>query len=139
MEDNYYTPEMSEFHVGFEYEVFHEGKWKKTCVPENRLGADFIFEIKDMGHWNVVQKPRVKYLDREDIESLGWKYGGDDLEFDSINYYNDKGYELQEWGHMEYSIERYPHHKTELKTIHLVGIIKNKSELKVLMKQIGII
>jgi hypothetical protein len=73
MENKYYTPAIEEFHVGFEYEILHNNEWKKTSVFNNSCGGDIIFEIKNMGHWDVVSKPRVKYLDKEDIESLGWR------------------------------------------------------------------
>lgn len=49
--DKYYTPNISEFHVGFEYELkcfiansdIQESHWKKSCVPSNWL--DFKAEI----------------------------------------------------------------------------------------------
>ena len=85
MESKHYTPEIEEFHVGFEYEVFQkapempegewlsfmpietEDKWYKLTYPDSFLGynLDKIFRTyKDI---------RVKYLDKEDIESLGFK------------------------------------------------------------------
>ena len=76
MENNlYYTPEISEFHVGFEYEVFDKlhNIWNK----ENNFflqQGDFKDEI------------RVKYLDQFDIESLGFILTGKSI---------DKWYKLE--------------------------------------------
>ena len=71
--EKYYTPSIEEFRVGFEYEVY---------VPEKELWSKETFYL-DASHINLVKyvniqtentlkKVRVKYLDREDIESLGW-------------------------------------------------------------------
>jgi len=64
MEENkYYTPEIEEFFVGFEYEVYDKlhGVWNK----EN----NFFLQQGDFK-----DSIRVKHLDREDIESLGWEH-----------------------------------------------------------------
>lgn len=63
MEDKYYHPEIEEFRIGFEYEIFHEGEWKKTFVPNHSIGKDIIIEIKDLGHWSEKQKPRGQGFD----------------------------------------------------------------------------
>ena len=84
--NKYYTPSKEEFHVGFEYEVFQKGevydptamylmppetedKWYKFKYPDPFLGyrLDILFKTHPL---------RVKYLDREIIESLGWVYCG---------------------------------------------------------------
>lgn len=72
MENKYYTPTIEEFHVGFEYEFRHpdykDGGWKKYSTPE------FNHEREDSIPFNGrLEDFRVKYLDREDIESLGFK------------------------------------------------------------------
>jgi hypothetical protein len=75
MENKYYTPEIEEFHVGFEYEIIHNSEWIKTKVYEHTIGGDFVFEIKNAGHWDVENKPRVKYLDKADIaDELGVRW-----------------------------------------------------------------
>ena len=70
----YYTPEIDEFHVGFEFEY-------STMTPCGS-STEYVKDIfKDTDNVNTLFKdlpndwydlPRVKYLDREDIESLGW-------------------------------------------------------------------
>ena len=68
MENKYYTPSIEEFHVGFEYEWKCSGThtdWiKSVCnTSMHPLDIDCI----------RVNNYRVKYLDKEDIESLGFK------------------------------------------------------------------
>jgi len=63
----YYTPKIEEFHVGFEYEVeLNSGEWVKH---ELSTLSELNFE-----DWSVKQNDvRVKFLDIEDIKSLGWE------------------------------------------------------------------
>jgi hypothetical protein len=78
MESKYYTPEIEEFHVGFEYETLEPirdnsgrtswNKWTIKNAPTRLAGIHNIyFEGKE-------EKIRVKHLDREDIESLGFEH-----------------------------------------------------------------
>ena len=69
MDDNYYTPEIEEFHIGFEFE-YHNGvdkdgndKWKKTACTK----SDFRYLDKD----TINKFRRVKYIDKDDLMSLG--------------------------------------------------------------------
>jgi len=127
MSEKYYTPTIEEFYVGFEYEVkWYNGKedvWSKRSI------TDWYQELEN--------ESRVKYLDKEDIESLGWKHvGGKMLNGAMQNYaISDRPYIL-------YYAEN---NKTYLSidigyegTQIFRGAIKNKSELKKLMKQLGI-
>jgi len=146
MEDNkYYTPEIEEFHIGFEYEFKGSIMWHKFCYK----GIDFINEhgkdelISEIKLGNI----RVKYLDKEDIESLGWN-----LTRHSVvkEYSEDKTkfrFKPIE-GLIEYSFNGRFLLSTEdnFKTIAIrslgglmfIGVIKNKSELVKLMNQLGI-
>ncbi len=73
MVNKYYTPEIEEFHVGFEYEWFDGSDWNKVTQKyfdgglfNNGDGEHpFEYQLSDVGI-------RVKYLDQEDIESLGF-------------------------------------------------------------------
>ena len=82
---------------------------------------------------------RVKYLDQEDLESLGWKYNGSGW-YDLIDVPGSLGYfthvKFHFWG-KETTIIAYrgePINATEEQHL-FVGEIKNKSELKRIMKQ----
>lgn len=147
----YYTPTIEEFHIGFEYEEI-TGVEGNSLVFEHRIFnnntsfSDMEFNLKKQKstiHYSYF----VKYLDQEDIESLGFVADKD-----------------RHWGYRElyilgnYSIkvmlpsreiiiqtidkEKEPEYFGEfiipkLKTI-FEGKIKNKSELIKLLKQLGI-
>jgi hypothetical protein len=127
MENNkYYTPTIEEFHIGFEYETedLHDDLYKMVWKPQVYEGEEMrtylTKEIED-------KEIRVKYLDKEDIESLEFKYNE---EYDCYNSTNKEGYCI-EFLSDEIQITYYG-------DLLFIGIIKNKSELKKLMKQLGI-
>ena len=132
MVDKYYTPEIEEFHVGFEYEVEDLGDDGKTRVwrPQIFEGEEtrtyFIEELKK-------GEIRVKYLDREDIESLGFKqdHNHNDVRFG----YTNGSTRIQHTPHKN-SILIYQWGR-ESDTVSGITI-KNKSELKRLLKQLNI-
>ena len=118
--DKYHTPTIDEFHLGFEYEWLKEdGIWEKSNTPT---------EISVQGSKNQTYGIRVKYLDKEDIESLGFiEIIKDQYIKKDFILFIDNDYFLQI---MRDDFE---------KDIYLFqGTIKNKSELKVLLKQLGI-
>lgn len=123
MENKYYTPIIEEFHVGFEYT--HKDLNCKLFINEDLIKSNFT--VADL---------RVKYLDREDIESLGFKHDGS-LWFSKDNW------KLRKWKASE--IDLYYCFGTinmmgeEDKELRFRGTIKNKSELKKLMKQLNIL
>lgn len=129
MENKYYTPSIEEFHVGFEYEYLEHfgkdfGKWNKYKVEHNSS----LFHLSNLLASCSI---RVKYLDKEDIESLGFEFG----EYSKGRFKNE-------------TIELFNKFST-VWVIHAIGSdyrdklfegnIKNLSELKVLLKQLGII
>ena len=131
--NKYYTPEIEEFHIGFEYErhQYEDGNWFKYTVEER--------DILDHAEKEI----RVKYLDKEDIESLGFKEK-------SLKYYifNEPSGKLPYWNKVILDF------RWSYKDISIIGIraddlgmeegilfrgnIKNKSELKKLLKQLNI-
>ena len=134
MSEKYYTPAIEEFHVGFEYEELsgvdsEMEDWScKSFDPKEYIDryGEYTFDDTSLEGWI-----RVKYLDKDDIESFGFKtdnmdpmiyckYKNEDLYFD----YNTTSHELK---------------ISTLDSDGIVLIIKNKSELKVLLKQLNII
>jgi hypothetical protein len=140
MENKYYTPKIEEFHVGFEFQ-FNDTEeniiFTENCPYPLEIITDFISR----------KLIRVKYLDREDVESLGFidKPISANQKF---SYYkileDDKVYQITEFWSMNRSkrenlirvfvgsLYKYPY--TEI----FRGDIKNKSELKRLMQQLNI-
>lgn len=79
MDNKYYIPQLEEFHAGFRYQGY-------SIVTVNYKN-DIVFEWEDRvfkeGHkiyagndMLIPENCRVKYLDRQDIEELGWKFEG---------------------------------------------------------------
>lgn len=153
MEHNkYYTPQIEEFRVGFEYEELdfipvYDEHWKIN-VKKNV----FIKEIWKTGYsnWQFLDnlkdgKIRVKYLDSSDIEDI--KYykifqfkmrdsSEDELIFQS--YYKDEEEFVDEeyiYWNIKYNTLKITHKSKTL----FWGSIKNKSELVQVLKMIGVI
>lgn len=131
MEKNkYYTPRLKEFYSGFEYEVYIPEKniWSKETFYLNQSHISVI-EYVDIQDDTTSNPIRVKYLDKEDIKSLGF-------EQQRLPYqYKKDWYTL---------VERHEEHQYIIEDGRnqdqiFVGTIKNKSELKVLLKQLNIL
>ena len=145
MESKYYTPTIEEFHVGFEFEYQNgvdknsEDVWKKTICTK----ADFRYldkaTIKDLR--------RVKYLDQEDIESLGFEFIketgiNEKLDFFKRKQFKSNNYRIQWFKNGSIMIssnnndleDEFKGHPDRLR---FEGTIKNKSELKRVIKMFG--
>lgn len=151
MENKYYTPDISEFHVGFEYEHLSGSMRMVMLDLKNNMSKDITeskeiltkitfsgneydmwrssFAFKDSLKDNQI---RVKYLDKEDIESLGFSNYIPPREYDHT--WNIAEFELKVWFNNEIPHIRI---KTNFQII-FDGFIKNKSELKRLLEQLGI-
>ena len=149
MENKYYTPEIEELRVGFEYEedVHGNNKWNKKIIkPTNitQVCKDLLDDIR-LSEENEYTF-RVKYLTKEDIEECGFVYLKEDrseLNFqkivDDYSFY-EIAYDLDE---QLLTIEYYyqPEMVAEVtghvnSAIRFKGTIKNKSELKQILKMI---
>lgn len=131
--DKYYTPEIEEFHIGFEYEV----KYASTIsVKGNKYGefnpAVFTFDKQFPPYEDGIPKFRVKKLSTDCLKELGFKLTqipGDSfdwewyLELDGITY----GTATEDDGVVD-----------ELELFGCIFHVKNKSELKVLLRQLNI-
>jgi hypothetical protein len=133
MDDKYYTPSLEEFHVGFEYqyktcnEINNNLDWKKRTMDFMDM-CDIGLEINNDP--KIAWQYRVKYLDKEDIESLGFKFS--EL-FGYVGYSHCilPSYTLSHF----YEIVMHD----DPTNVKFFGEIKNKSELKVLLKQLQIL
>lgn len=123
--NNYYTPSIEEFHVGFEYDqtmvdnFWNIISWEKLIFNENN-NFELIKKFKNLY--------RVKYLDQSDIESLGWKKSP------KYSFYEYKEHQLFFSNIKNPVIAIYP----GFGDFSFKGIIKNKSELKKLMSMLNI-
>lgn len=130
----YYTPELEEFHVGFEYEAlvdYYKQEFEKFTIDD----TDSLRSICSTWDRGEVEYWRVKYLDIEDIDSLGWKFEEECPAWISFNMSGEKNLTLyKESKKVEILIPDNPlqYHYS------FAGTIKNKSELKKLLKQLGI-
>jgi len=127
----YYTPSIEEFHVGFEYEYNNGKSWQNEIFIR---GIGFAPNPK-------LDDCRVKYLDKEDIESLGWLFEKQHAGLEELQFSKDLGSTYDNLG-LDYSLDsgylRIAYNGLNGDTTRFSGTIKNKSELKVLMKQLGI-
>jgi hypothetical protein len=126
MKNKYYTPEIEEFHVGFEYErnQYNNNIWFKYVVERK--------DVLDHSDKDI----RVKYLDREDIESAGFKHIG-------AGWFESKELDcrIRKWKGLEVDIYKnwsdiYLADQDELRCF--TGSIKNLSEFKLILKQLNI-
>lgn len=110
MEDKYYTPKIEEFHIGFECEVFGTSyQYPVTLVSANIIKVlgepvmvqdwdkvvcewddlELVYDDWEHEYDNFKNEYRVKYLDREDIESFGFVF--DQTTKDGSDYYMGGG------------------------------------------------
>jgi hypothetical protein len=143
MEDNkYYTPSIEEFHVGFEYEhsadvtvggnklpIDHPDSWFECKLEVD----DDLSEIEvKLSIENVI---RVKYLDKEDIEAEGFSYKKHQVSEDFWKGDTHDNTLIEVLPDKTLCIRR---RKNGMLESEITGItIKNRSELKRILKMIG--
>lgn len=132
--EKYYTPKPEEFYIGFEFQYKNiQGIWVDLIFEANMI-VNYPKENKVESiiySWLKEGKVRVKYLDREDIESFGFKHYNEE---NAIERYELNGYFLYWYGNPFLSIC-----KIDMSNQIFRGGIKNKSEFSRLLKQLSII
>ena len=160
MENKYYTPDISEFHFGFEF----ESNYVLFQPYTKRFGdgtPDWYKHILTAGEhdwfWDSYKNDayttefRVKYLDTDDIKELGWDvYQFNDRDFsarlvgkkyhvDMYYHYPDHTTQIVYYWPKEvregYKIDPYNLYNSEYL---FSGVVKNKSELKRILEMIKI-
>lgn len=102
----YFTPNIEDFHIGYQYEIFQKGKpydinvmhfmpqpeedtWVKMTYPDAFLGYNLkrMFEIYQI---------RVPYLTKEQIEAEGWEYvkNTNTVDIDICHIFNKENFML---------------------------------------------
>ena len=148
----YYTPDISEFHVGFECEMKNSSDpihfdWEHCTFKDdfsNELSEDYCFEYlrTDLKEKNI----RVKYLDEKDIESLDFKFYMEKKNQKLQVFYKDNAFLTYDKSNNKvYTFTKDPslnkeYMKTNLDPYLVSGIIiKNKTEFKKFLKQINLL
>lgn len=127
----YYTPDISEFHVGFEYEEWDSKEQcfeHKVCTKPHHINNAWV-KLKAVGMRGVGWEIRVKHLGIEDILSFGFTLV-DDIDDTGYTSFEYKDY----WLGMK-ETEAYIEDETGML---FYGNIKNKSELSRILKQTGV-
>ena len=134
----YYIPKIEEFYVGFEYERMNGDRWEQDMLGIDDMRSNrncYENEIEEI--FIGLRDVRVKYLDQEDIESLGfickepyrWQFNKGQYRLYTEPYTSkesfriDRGITIKDW--------------VDGCSI-FIGVIKNKSELIKILKQLGI-
>jgi hypothetical protein len=135
--DKYYTPSIEEFYVGFECElrnsssdVFDWEHFQIVGVDDAKISSTLMdWSFYDSRNAIEEEQVRVKYLDKEDIESLGFVT-------------DPSGERYYELGEYQLYVDIHPIHNITIynwdSTVIFQGTIKNKSELKQVLKMIGV-
>lgn len=161
LEKKFYVPKISEFHVDFEFEFNGvDCNWNQTGFDKHKIlpTKDDYFGLFTLG-WveKIYYKPddplenwiRVKYLDKEDIEELGWDhdYNAEPIPnrkelpvfegyiFDTQRE-NEKCWILYLFSDGVVWIDYI--YKCGGQGYVFKGLIRNKSELKKVMEMVGI-
>lgn len=132
MKNKYYTPSIDEFYLGFEYYFKNSNEQPPSYYSYEEFGRyETLDELEDQ---ILNDNIKVKYLDQNDIESLGW--GQDD--YDGTIFYKEKYTLIFNIFDFQESFGCVILETIDLKECTIFsGYIKNKNELKKLMKQIG--
>jgi hypothetical protein len=137
---DYYTPSLDEFFVGFECE-YNNGSWQKVTVDPDLLSM--AMDSWEHSNEEFGTEFRVRYLCREDIESLGWEY---DERFDLFKKKNENKKPRTDILELEF-LDKYGwkgeisigNGKSDDDNItYFQGTIKNVNELRRIMAMIGI-
>lgn len=136
--EKYYTPSVDEFHNGFRYE-----ESKSAIATASTEWYKFEYDIESELPRNC--EFRVKYLDKSDIEELGWIYKGKHHAYKEDDWFEisrDKYtsyYLLIQYGMPNFSIMLDAKGGFSIDSCIFNGNIKNYNELKKIMEQLGII
>ena len=146
----YYTPEIEEFHVGFEFEYANISSYgNSTDIDKNTMWLKHTLEYFDNCYTTEhgdheayspelmgVECMRVKYLDRKDIEELGYTVEKD-TEYTGYYHYS-KDSNLSSEASLSFEFIPEEDNGQNIEIFNTYFKIKNKSELKTLLKQLGI-
>lgn len=131
---SYYTPTIDEFHNGFEYEIFEdfdhypEKSWHKQVFGNDGDNPESMGYV----YANNLHLLRVKHIDKEDCLSLGlelkiWDNGS--------GYFQRGNYTIGIYGTDLFCTVSQNDYGNNI--MRFSGDLKNKSELKRILEQVG--
>lgn len=147
--EKHYVPSIEEFHVGFEYELLTTVQEKRhgSIVNTKQFRTKVVKDLSNSVTYNLKEDlraswVRVKYLDKEDIESLGFEYNGGKM----VKNFQDR-FHIVDGNRQLNLVYTYGNKLLRLDVEDLVmfeesynylfqGIVKNKSELKRILEQV---
>ena len=148
--DKYYTPDISEFYVGFEYESnYNKPNWEVVTLKYDDVTSFFDNYVYDASPTEF----RVKYLDIEGIKSFGFTHttslNGYQENFRIEKLFRRLNEEHDDTMWQNVFLQYAPDiHRVIIRNeisdgsedeTFFEGVIKNKSELKKLLIQLNII
>jgi hypothetical protein len=68
MEEKYYTPNIEDIRVGYEFEQLYENTWEKSTYSTTHISLFNLYHKIELG------QIRVSYLTKEQIEIEGWEF-----------------------------------------------------------------
>ena len=122
VEDNkYYTPEIEELHINME--CFYDGERHKI-ISSNNLSKEALNHIT------------LKWLDKSDIEDLGWKFNDYLTEIRVGDLFYKDTFQLILVPSTHEGLVVYITNNDDRELFN--GLVKNKSELRKLMQMLSI-
>ena len=145
-EEKYYIPSKDEFYVGFIYEWNNNQEddiWRES-IADSESSYHASNHLGQLEYGNIISTTdyKVKYLSKECIESLGWI--NQEFSFFEEHYcftLNEPHADNECFLYKGFTSKNNKHLKITNRfgnKVYFEGIIKNKSELSKLMKQLGI-
>jgi len=142
MENKYYTPSIEEFHVGFECEwqcKIRKETWNKQICDQDLVNIAYSTQEHADEEEPFSEQFRVKYIDREDVESFGFVYDSKSNRYEYSVYYISGQLCYQNLTIVRYGEDAPMGNWVHWEDTIFEGKIKNKSQLSRLLKQLSII
>lgn len=151
MENKYYIPEMKDLHIGMDCEIYSQNTrklirkvgWHNVKVDHGCKMSEYIGILK-CNHLIKTKHLRVKYLDRDDIESFGFintekGYDENELSYQSCESSADNFKYIILYSLINKGAWIYKLYNDDSEEDLFKGTIKNISEFKILLKQLNIL
>lgn len=150
--EKFYTPKIGELHVGLEcqiheYSNINKEKYFEDCIL-NSIILRYLLELsivnESSSDW-LEKTIRIKFLNKQDIIDLGFIPN----EKNSDIYFKEKEIKYQGFGNVNFKINFNPKREKNISIYFTTdnsidnkfiffGTVKNKSELKKILKQLEI-